>query len=66
MDYELEPLDEVEGQKLTDELQEVLAKYDAEIGVSSSIQLLKRVPRPIPSPDEFLPDNGEETTETKA
>ncbi len=66
MAYKLEELSKEEGDKLTAELQEVLARYDAEMGVSSSIQLLKRVEikEPIPSPAEFTNGTDPETTQT--
>lgn len=65
-DYSLEELSKEEGEKLTIELQAVLAKYNAEMGVSSSIQLLRRVPTDLtPSPKEFTDgtDEGKEITE---
>lgn len=56
--YRLEPMSKEEGQTLTDALQEVLKKFDAELGVVSNIQLLKRVKvepkaEPVESPKEF-------------
>jgi len=47
-DYHLEELTPEDAANLTKELQEVLAKYNAEMGVSSSINLMKRV-ESIPS-----------------
>lgn len=44
-----------EGDALTKDLQEVLIKHNCEIGVVSSIQLLKRV-------DEVISDNPEVNT----
>lgn len=49
-----------EGEALTKGLQEVLAKHNAEMGVISSIQLLKRVELP----DEPVGDKTEETPKT--
>jgi len=54
-------LTQEEGDALTKDLQDVLAKHDAELGVSSTIQLMKRVADPIPSPSEFIPDGDSET-----
>lgn len=48
-----------EGEALTKDLQEVLKKHNAEMGVISSIQLLKRVEEEIKSP--FI-ENGENPT----
>lgn len=50
-----------EGEALTKDLQEVLAKHDAELGISSTIQLLKRVPKEMLSP--FMQPNGDSKTE---
>lgn len=43
MPYTTVELTKEEGDALTKDLQEVLAKHNAELGVVSSIQLLKRV-----------------------
>lgn len=48
--YRLEELSPEEGAKLTADMQKVLEKYDAELGVTSSIQLLKRVSTSVLSP----------------
>jgi hypothetical protein len=50
--YSLREMDKEEGAKLTAELQAVLAKYDAEMGVSSNIELLKRVATPTNTTEE--------------
>lgn len=50
MAYELKELSKEEGEALTKDLQEVLTKHNCEMGVVSSIQLLKRVETPIESP----------------
>lgn len=52
-------LTQEEGEALTKDLQEVLVKHNAELGVVSSIQLLKRV-------EEEDGEKTEETSETKA
>lgn len=68
-DYKLEEMGKEEGDKLTAELQEVLAKHGAEMGISSSIQLLKRVqvePQLIPSPKEFTDGTDEGKEEVQA
>lgn len=59
---ELRPLTKEEGEALTAELQAVLEKHNAELGVSSSIQLLRREAQPVPSPAEFIPDGPESET----
>ncbi len=59
-EHTLEQLSKEDEIALTQELQAVLAKYDAEMGVSSHIEILKRVHNSIPSPitrDDI--DNGE-------
>lgn len=43
MDYELQELEKEEGEALTAELKAVLEKYNAEMGVSSKIEMFKRV-----------------------
>lgn len=48
-----------EGEALTKDLQEVLEKHNAELGVVASIQLLKRTEDSVPSPAEFQINNGE-------
>lgn len=42
-EYTLAEMDKAEGEALTKELQEVLRKYDAELGVVSKIHIYKRV-----------------------
>jgi len=61
MDYELQELSKEEAEALTKDLQEVLAKYNAEMGVSSTINLMKRAPKPVPTPAEFLSDDQPDT-----
>ncbi len=51
-----------EGEALTADLQAVLEKHGAEMGVIASIQLLKVEDDPTPSPQEFTP-NGNDTPE---
>lgn len=50
MSERLEQFSKEELENLTNELQAVLAKYDAEMGVSSSINIMKRVSEEILSP----------------
>lgn len=50
-------LTKAEADALTKEMMEVLEKHGAEMGVIASIQLLKTVEEPIPSP--FQTSNGE-------
>lgn len=55
-----------EADALTKDLQEVLKKHNCEMGVVSSIQLLKRVELPeegIPTP--YMESNGENNNKTK-
>lgn len=59
--YSLEELSPEDSKNLTDELQAVLAKYDAEMGVTSHINIMKRV-HPSPLSREDL-DNDESSTE---
>lgn len=75
-EYTLEELTKEEGDALTTDLQDVLKKHGAEMGVKASIQLLKRVPVKAEEPEAIpkeekpqesvvspiqLNDNGEET-----
>jgi len=53
---ETRPLTKEEMEALTKDLQEVLAKHGAEMGITSTINLMKTS---IPSP--YATDNGEET-----
>lgn len=63
--FELRPLSIEKMQQLTNELTAILEKYNCEMGVKSTIELLERVEikeeitkeEGIPSP--FLPPNGE-------
>ena len=66
MAYDLRELSKDEGDALTKDLQEVLEKHNCEMGVTSAIQLLKRVEKEeaTPSPAEFQINNGE-NPETK-
>lgn len=43
-EYQLAELSPEDAKKLTDELQAVLAKYNAEMSVSSNLHILQRVP----------------------
>lgn len=66
MEYTTRELTKEEGNVLTKDLQDVLEKHNAEMGVVSSIQLLKRVPKEIISPfmpktDGTNPDKTEES-----
>lgn len=57
-DYTLEELSKDESEAVTKELQEVLKKYNCEMGVTSTINILKRVETGVPSP--FIePTDGE-------
>lgn len=62
MEYELKPLSQEEGDNLQKELMAVLEKYDAEIGIKSTLEIMKRVEvaESVPSP---LDENGEFKTE---
>lgn len=51
-EYTLTELDPNEAAELTKELQAVLEKYDAEIGVSSAINIMKRVPLETKEPKD--------------
>ncbi len=55
-EHKTRPLTEEEMGALTKDLQEVLEKHGAEMGVTSTINLMKTS---IPSP--YATDNGEET-----
>ncbi len=63
MTHTTRELTKEEGDALTKDMQAVLEKHGAELGVIASVQLLKRVetPEPIPSPVEFT--NGNDSTE---
>lgn len=66
-EHTLEDLSAEDQVKITEELQAVLAKYDAEMGVKSSIEIWKRVPKSVPSPftveDVQNASNSDNTTE---
>ncbi len=64
--FELVPMDPAEEAAMQAEINAVLAKYGAEIGVRSTIQSWKRKYKGVPSPlgpDELKP-NGGDTTKT--
>lgn len=44
-DYELEELNTEESESLTKDMQAILEKYNCEMGVKSSIFIMKRVPK---------------------
>lgn len=56
-EYELRQPTTEEGDALTKDLQEVLKKHNAEMGVKSEIQLMMRVDKEIISP--FIPSKEE-------
>ena len=65
--YTLKDLSPEEAKKVTEELQAVLAKYDCDMGVTSTINIMKRVPvptnsEPILSPIQPNNPNGEPNT----
>lgn len=69
MEYHLEEPTIEEHAALTKDLQEVLIKHNAEMGVTSSINLMKRVPNTVEAPKEEIPssytENGESTDNTE-
>lgn len=51
-DFTLEPMDGAERDALTTDLQAVLEKHNAEMGITSTINLMKRVyPSPVSRED---------------
>lgn len=65
-EYHLEELSPEDADALTKEMQAVLEKYDAELGIKSMIEIMKRVPVGIPSPltHEDLEENESNESET--
>lgn len=63
MDFTTRELTKEEGEIVSKDLTEILNKHNCEIGVVSSIQILKRVPKDIVSP--FMPNNNGESDNTK-
>ncbi len=62
-DYTLAELSPEEGKKLSEEITAVLEKYNAEIGVKSILEILKRVPKTEePTPSPFILNEGENPT----
>ena len=59
MSYSLEELTPEQAKALTDDLQAVLEKHNAEMGVVSNIQLLRRVEK-----QEDVNDTSKETSES--
>lgn len=64
-DYQLTEPTKEEAEALTKDLQEVLAKHNCEMGVTSAIQLLKRVPKDTLSPLQREDLNNEPESDTK-
>lgn len=64
-DYELKELTSHEGAALSKDLQEVLEKHGCEMGVTSTINLLKRVPKTEPTLSPIQPENGKGTNATE-
>lgn len=62
-DYELKELTKQEGEALTKDLQDVLAKHGCEMGVVSNIQLLKRVAKSESTVSPIQIENGNDSTE---
>ena len=58
----LQELTKEEAEALTKDLQEVLAKHNCEMGVKSSIELLKRVEE---TPSPYLNGENDNTKEEK-
>ena len=65
MSYELKELTKEEGDALTKDLQEVLAKHNCEMGVTSAIQLLKRVETSEPTVSPIQIHGDSNATEEK-
>ncbi len=61
MNYTLQPLSEEEFKNLSSELTEVLNKYNAELGVKSTIEILKRVEKKEDVTSPYTDDKGEAT-----
>lgn len=62
-EYTTRALTKEEGDALTAEMIAVLEKYNAEMGVKSTIEILKRVPKDIVSP--FMPKNDGNNDKTE-
>ncbi len=63
MAHRLEELSKEEGEKLTMALQKVLEEFNCEMGIISTIQLLKRIEEPVLSPIQSDGINPEKETE---
>lgn len=48
--YTTAPLSQEEFEALNKEMVALMEKYNCEIGIQSSLQILKRVPDPMPTP----------------
>ena len=59
MTYKLEELSKEEAEQITAELTAILDKYDVEMGVSSSINIMKRVEEGVLSPLQSIEDVNE-------
>lgn len=64
-DYTLEELSKDESEAVTKELQEVLKKYNCEMGITSSINILKRVDTGVPTPFLDTTDGEKDNIEEK-
>lgn len=62
----LRELDPETAKKVTEELTAVLAKYNCEMGVTSNINILKRVEEPVLSPIQDVRPDDTATDNTSA
>lgn len=60
MAYHLEEMSKEEGETMTKEIQAILEKYNAEMGVNSAISLMKRVEDETPVVSPYLDDKKPE------
>ncbi len=68
MEYTLEDPTDEEMTNMTKELQDVLAKYNCEMSVKSTIQLYKRIPVEVPEKTDVIqsPYGNEDTTKEES
>jgi len=63
--YTTVPLEKEEFEALSKEMTALLEKYNCEIGITSNLQMLKRIPQPVESPYATTTETTKEEPNTE-